>query len=344
MNRNIFFLLFFFFLLYLFYLIFKPFIVPLVWAGVVSIIIYRPYRYCTRRFKRRESPVALLFTIAIFLIIVIPVISIFFLLTQEVVDAYSRYKDVLLDINFSSYFSKFFETPFGASLQKFINPSESQSELITKIASGITTFLLSHAQNIAKNTGVLIFRLIIMLIGIFFFLRDGEKITNFVKKLLPLETEMKDVVVKKLDETVNAVLIGMLVTAMVQGFLLSIGFLIFGVGYPVLFGVLTFILALLPFGGAVPVWLGGAIYLFITGRIGAGIGLIIWGALLVSSIDNFLKPILIGEKTRIPFFLLFLSMLGGIMSFGLTGLFIGPVLVAVLLALFKVYVEEYQKV
>jgi predicted PurR-regulated permease PerM len=123
---------------------------------------------------------------------------------------------------------------------------------------------------------------------------------------------------------------------------LGVGFLIFGVPFPVLFGALTFLLTLLPFGGAIPVWLGGAIFLFLNGKIGAGVGLLLWGALLVSSIDNFLKPFLIGERTNIPFFLLFLSLLGGIMTFGLTGLLLGPVIVAVFLSLLNVYTELIQ--
>jgi len=306
-------------------------------------VINRPYRYFIKRFKGKESLFALLFTFSVILIIIIPAILFFFLLTQESIEAYNKYKDFLFNLNFSSYIERLKGTSLGASLKRFLS-NERPEALIAKFASGVTGFLLEEAQVIAKNTGIVIFRLIIMFIGIFFFLRDGEKISEYIRKLLPLEEKTKEIVINRLNETVSAVLIGMIVTAIVQGLLLSVGFLIFGAGYPVLFGAITFVFALLPFGGAVPVWLGGAIYLFLNSKTGAGIGLLIWGALLVSSIDNFLKPILIGEKTHIPFFLLFLSLFGGIMTFGLTGLFLGPILIAILLSLLKVYTDEYQKV
>jgi predicted PurR-regulated permease PerM len=343
MNRNPLFLIFFSVLLYLFYLIFRPFIIPLLWSGIIAIVLNPLYRYFINKFVKRETLFSLLFTISMFLILVIPAILILFLLAQESIEAFTKYRNVLEGIDLSSYLEKLKNTRLGSIVENFLSSVGSPESIFAKAASTISAFLFHQAQAIAKNTGVLLFRLIIMFAGLFFFLKDGAKIVEYIKNLLPLSEDMKELIIKRLNETVSAVLLGMLITAMVQGFLLSIGFMLFGVGYPVLFGALTFILALLPFGGAVPVWLGGAIYLFLNSRTGAGIGLLIWGALLVSSIDNFLKPILIGEKTQIPFFLLFLSLLGGIMAFGLTGLFLGPVLVAVLLTLSKVYLEEYKR-
>lgn len=340
MNRNIFTFLFFIFLLYLFYLVFQPFIVPLLWSGIIVSVLNPPYRYFVKKFKKRESLFALVFTFSVFLIIVIPTILIIFLLAQESIDAYNRYREILINLDFSSYADKYSHTSWGATIKKFLFSSEEPGSLIAKFAGAASKFLFNQAQVLVKNTGLLLFRLFIMFLGIFFFLRDGEGIVEHLRKLLPLEEKTKEVVIDRLSGTVSAVVIGMIVTAIVQGFFLSIGFLIFGVGYPVLFGALTFVLALLPFGGAVPVWLGGAIYLFFNSRTGAGIGLLIWGALLVSSIDNFLKPALIGEKTHIPFFLLFLSLLGGIMAFGLIGLFLGPVLIALFLNLLMVFEEN----
>lgn len=340
MNRNIIILIFFILLLYLLYLLFKPFIIPLFWAGIIASVLNPPYLYFERRFKKRETFFAFFFTLSVFLIIVIPTIFVIFLLAQESIDAYNKYREILVNLNFSAYLDKYMDTSWGSTIKKFLLSSEQAESVISKYAGSISKFLFNQAQILVKNTGLLLFRLLIMFLGVFFFLRDGKRILEHIRKLLPLDESIRDVIFKRLGETVNAVVIGMIVTAIVQGFLLSIGFLIFGVGYPVLFGALTFVLALLPFGGALPVWLGGAIYLFLNERIGAGIGLLIWGALLVSSIDNFLKPILIGEKTQIPFFLLFLSLLGGIMAFGLTGLFLGPVLVALLLTILMVFEEN----
>ncbi len=340
MNRNTFTLIFFILLFYLFYLIFKPFIVPLLWAGIIVIVLNPLYSYFVKKFKRIESLFALIFTFSVFLIIVVPSIFMLFLLAQESIDAYNRYREVLINLDISSYLNRYSHTAWGATIQKFLFSTEESDSFIAKFAGAVSKFLFNQAQALIKNTGLLLFRLFVMFLGIFFFLRDGEKIVGHIKRLLPFEERTKEIVLERLNETASAVVIGMIVTAIVQGFLMSIGFLIFGVGYPVLFGALTFVLTLLPFGGAVPVWLGGAIYMFLNSRTGAGIGLLIWGGLLVSSIDNFLKPLLIGEKTQIPFFLLFLSLLGGIMAFGLTGLFLGPVLAGILLSILFLFEEN----
>jgi len=342
MNRNIFALIFLLILLYLFYLIFKPFLIPLIWAGIVAIVLHPPYRYCVKKLRNKDSLIALLFSIGVLLIIVLPSFSILFMLVQETMDAYNKYKDVLANIEMTQILERIKEyipEPFIKIIPSLNGDSDS---LFARFASVITEFLLHQAQGILKNTGVLIFRLIIMIAGIFFFLKNGKVLVDFTKKILPFDGETREVLLSRLNETVTAVLTGMIITSMVQGFLLGVGFLIFGVPFPVLFGALTFLLTLLPFGGAIPVWLWGAIFLFLNGKIGAGVGLLLWGALLVSSIDNFLKPFLIGERTNIPFFLLFLSLLGGIMAFGLTGLLLGPVIVAVFLSLLNVYTELIQ--
>jgi predicted PurR-regulated permease PerM len=127
---------------------------------------------------------------------------------------------------------------------------------------------------------------------------------------------------------VRAVVFGLLGTALVQGTLAAIGFAIFGVPSAVFFGFVTVLVSLVPAGPAL-VWIGACIWLYSQDRIGATIGMALWGALLVSTIDNFLRPYLISGPTRIPFLLVFFGVLGGLASLGLLGMFVGPVLLAV---------------
>jgi predicted PurR-regulated permease PerM len=128
---------------------------------------------------------------------------------------------------------------------------------------------------------------------------------------------------------------GTVLTAVVQGVLLGAGFAIAGLPAPVVFGVIGAILSVVPFGGTALVWVPGAVALFVQGQAGWGLFLALWGVLLVSSADNFLKPMLIGGKAEVPTLAVFIGVLGGLSAFGLIGMFAGPVLIALVLTLVK---------
>jgi predicted PurR-regulated permease PerM len=132
----------------------------------------------------------------------------------------------------------------------------------------------------------------------------------------------------------------MLGTALAQGILAGIGFALFGVPSPVFFGFATALASLVP-GGPALIWIGASIWLYVSGSTAAAIGLALWGTFLVSSIDNFLRPILISGPTRIPFVLVFFGVLGGLATFGLLGMFVGPVLLAVAFGLAVEFPARY---
>ena len=143
--------------------------------------------------------------------------------------------------------------------------------------------------------------------------------------------ENKEVVFQRLAGTVSAVVRGLVVTGGVQGILAGAAFWTLGVPYPLFLGLLIAFLALIPIGGAVLVWLPSAAYLFFSGSWGKALTLFLWGALVISMVDNFLKPLLIGEKTKLPTLFLFLAILGGLVFYGFIGVFLGPVILALFL-------------
>jgi predicted PurR-regulated permease PerM len=199
----------------------------------------------------------------------------------------------------------------------------------------------SHLGAVLKNTVVLAVNLIIMLIALFFLFRDGESYYQRVAGVLPFTRAQRETIAQKLLDTFTGVINGVFLIAILQGFMTAVGFAVFGVSFPVFWGFLAAILALLPVGGAALVWLPGAAYLFLTGSKLAGVLLAVWGAVLVSLPDNFLKPLLIGRKAKIPVFLLFLGILGGLQVYGFLGILFGPLVVTLLTALVKIYREEY---
>jgi predicted PurR-regulated permease PerM len=146
-----------------------------------------------------------------------------------------------------------------------------------------------------------------------------------VTALLPLANRRRDALFTRLGKVLRAVVFGCGLTAVMQGTLVSIGFAITGLPGPIVFGVLATVLALLPFGGAAIVWVPGVLVLFATGKVGMSIFLLVWGG-VVSTSDNFVRPVIISRYTPVPTLLVFLGVIGGVAAFGTIGFIIGPVI------------------
>jgi len=205
--------------------------------------------------------------------------------------------------------------------------------LIMKMADyikNISKAFLGFTFSLIRGTFSLAFKFFMFFIFIFFFVKDGEKIVKFIFDYLPLDEEIKKGIRDRLTRTFSSVFLGTFTTAFVQGILAGIGFLILSVPYPAILGVVAGMCSIIPFGGTALVWIPAAIYLFLKGEILRGIFQLLWGSLIVSTIDNFLKPLIIGKEMRISFLWMFLFILGGIKIFGVTGIFLGPIVLSLL--------------
>ena len=180
-----------------------------------------------------------------------------------------------------------------------------------------------------------------MLLSLFFLFRDGERWYASVTRLLPFTQDQQQAIARRFQDTFSAVVNGVFLVALLQGVMTGIGLALFGVPFPVLWGFLAAILALLPIGGAALIWVPAAVYLYLTGSAVSSILLAVWGVVLVSLPDNFLKPLLIGRKAKIPTFLLFIGILGGLQVYGFLGIFAGPLVVTLLTAFVQIYREEF---
>jgi predicted PurR-regulated permease PerM len=160
-----------------------------------------------------------------------------------------------------------------------------------------------------------------------------------LKNLIPMTKARKQELFDYLGAVTRAVVFGTLLTALLQGTLVAIGFAIVDLPSPVVFGVIAAIVALLPIGGTSLVWVPATIVLAVQGRYGAALFMLLWGALLVGLIDNFLKPLLISGRAEVPTLAAFLGVLGGLAAFGPIGMFLGPVILALAIALVR-WAEE----
>jgi predicted PurR-regulated permease PerM len=294
-----------------------------------------------RAIKGRAGLAAALVTLATVLVIVVPAVFLLALCASQAVSLYDwassgiqSGKLIELWDNFSALLSeKLLAHPAFASIDL--------KGMAVKSVGEISSALAGQIGPLMKNTLVMAVNLAIMLIALFFFFRNGEAYYRAFMDLLPFNHEQKQSLERKLHDTFGAVINGVFLIALLQGLLTGIGFALFHVPFPVFWGFVAALLALLPVGGAALVWVPGAAFLFLTNATLQGVLLSAWGLAIVTMVDNVLKPFIIGRKANIPTFILFLALLGGLQVYGILGLLFGPLVVTLLMAFIEIYREEY---
>jgi predicted PurR-regulated permease PerM len=204
--------------------------------------------------------------------------------------------------------------------------------------------LAPAASGFARNALLTVVNFTLMLVALFFFFRDGESMAARFAELIPMDRANTDAIFLRLYTTLTAVVQSMVVTAVVQGALAGMGYWIVGLPYWLYLAFLTGVGAFMPLAGPALVWGGTAIYLLATGRTGAALAIALWGGGIVSWVDNIIKPVFIGGAAKLPTLPLVFSILGGISVYGFLGIFLGPVVLALLLSFLEIYREDYREV
>jgi predicted PurR-regulated permease PerM len=205
------------------------------------------------------------------------------------------------------------------------------------VAAGkhVLTFLASSGGTFVLGALGTLVSFLLMLFVLFFVLRDGPALAQKIVRMLPIEERMRGKLWQHLRDVTRAVFMGIGVTALVQGMLVGIGFWIAGLPSALVFGVLAALFALVPLVGTVIVWGPGALYLASLGDYGHAIFLTLWGTIAVGMVDNFLRPLLISGRAEVPTLAVFVGVMGGLQAFGFIGLFVGPIVLGLLVALFR---------
>ena len=216
------------------------------------------------------------------------------------------------------------------------------SDLALRATNWFSDQIVGQVTSIARNALLSVLNFILMLVALWFFFRDGEAMAQALRDLIPMEPAHKDVVFARLYTTLTAVVQSMVVVAVTQGFLAGLGYwLIGGLDFSVFLGFVTGFASFLPLAGPALVWSGASLYLFFIGEVGRAIGLAVWGLLAVSTADNWIKPIFIGGRAQLPTSLLLIALLGGLQVYGFLGVFLGPVILALLLTFVAIYRDLY---
>lgn len=337
---NIFFFIFVMTVIYLTYSIFRPFITPIFMAAMLAILFYPLHTRIKNLTRRGDNLCALITTVLIALIIIIPLIYFLFVLSNELAAAYDALGKALQHGDFLTL-ENLKKHPLLKSLIDLINQYADLSKIdLESVALDLTkkvsTFAATQTKKFFAGFALFVFNLFATLLTLFFFFRDGSKFVEWIRNLLPLTEEQKAFILDRLKELINASIRAGLVLSLLQGALGGLIFWILGVGQPLLWCALMAVLSWLPVVGAWLVWGPVAVYFLLTGSLGKGIILILWGSMVIGLVDNFLRPFLISGRTSLNTILIFFSALGGIKVFGVVGLVLGPMVVVLFLALVEI--------
>ncbi len=319
----------------------QDFLQPVFWAAVLAVLFYPFYQRCLRRVKGRAALASVLTILVILVLVILPLVLVGVAVTNEAVGLYERLRSGEIDVQAPLEAIENAVPVVDAFLDRFGVELEKVREGLSNAAVTVSRYLASQALAIGQDAlrvGVMFF---IMLYLLFFFFRDGRRLVDVLIRALPLGDERERRLFAKFAEVSRATIKSTLIVGVVQGTLGGVLFWILGIRAAVFWGVIMTLLSLLPAVGSGLVWGPAALIFFATGEVGKGLVLLAAGVLLIGLVDNLLRPLLVGRDTRMPDYLILLSTLGGLAVFGLSGFVIGPVIAALFLAVWEMFMQEY---
>ncbi|MCS6806150.1 MAG: AI-2E family transporter [Acidobacteriota bacterium] len=325
---------------YLCYLIARPFLKPILFAIVLAIIFY-PIHDRIERLIRRPSAAAAISTLLVVVLIVVPSVLVGMAVTEELRSLYQSLRQRSLEGGgWGPYFTDLIERPLGW-IGQYVDVSEFdlRAEILQRLQQ-VSAFLVALAASVVNNIASVLGHAVITLFTLFFLFREGQRMKRQLAVVLPLDAERTQRLFKGVSDMIMANVYGVLAVAVGQGVLTGLAFLVLGLPSPILWGLVAAVFSLVPLVGSGAVWLPASIILLVSGQWVKGLILLGWGAGIVGLFDNIVRPLVISGRARLHTLMVFFSLLGGVQAFGLLGLFIGPVVVSIAIALIGMLREE----
>lgn len=321
----------------------QDFLLPIFWASVLATIFHPLYQWWNLRLGDRSNVASVLTIVLIVLLVLVPLLLTGFAVASEVAVLYDRMATG--ELNPEALLERVERTiPLASDLlARFDLDVENLRAEVSNATISASRYLATEAVAVGQNALRLAGLTFLMLYLLFFFLRDGESLLDTIVGAAPIGDFRERHLLNKFAEVSRATLKGTLVIGVVQGGIGGILFWALGIEGAVLWGVVMGLLSLLPAVGAAIVWIPAAALLLFTGQIAKGLLLLAGGTTLIGLADNILRPLLVGRDTEMPDYLILVTTLGGLTLFGLSGVVIGPVLGALFLAVWDMFVEEYAR-
>lgn len=334
--------------LYFLFDILRPFLTVIFLAAVLTVTFHPMYRKILKVFRGYSGWASIVSCLIVVLVIIVPLASFVVMLTNEAVDTYYVVKSKVE----SGVFDEYLQWQQGGvfydvkqNLDPFVNWEEIDiKEYIVNAAQVLSTFLFDQTANFLRSISSLLLNFFVMLFAMYYFFKDGEKLVKHLGRISPLPSLYEGELFRKMDSMVKAIMIGVFLTAVIQGIVGGVGFAIVGVSSPVFWGTAIAFFSLVPVVGTAAIWLPAAVVLAILGNYWEAVFMALWGMFAVGTVDNFVRPYLIGGKAKTYPLLTFFVILGGIFTMGLKGIIVGPLILMVVMSLLHIYEAEYGKV
>jgi predicted PurR-regulated permease PerM len=321
--------------------IFSPFLQAFFWAAILSFAFY-PLHLAIRKRIGRPVLASLLTTFIVIGVVILPSLFVLINLITQTLEIYqylsrgglTQIMDTVRNVGgLQASYERLMHYEWVAAYLRDI------PYRMTRVFGDASTAFFATAT---KNTLLIIFNFCVTLFMIFFMTRDGEKVYKFIYEITPFDDKDRRMIFAKMNDTFASVIRGQFLTSLAQGTLTGLTFLFLGLPAPYFIGFVTFVSSLIPVIGASGVWIPFTLYLLIQQEFTKGITLLVVGTLVISLADNFIKPALIGERIKMPPFLLFFGILGGLRLYGMMGMFLGPLLMTLFYVLVTIYRDKYR--
>jgi predicted PurR-regulated permease PerM len=329
--------------LYSCYWLVKPFLQPIILAMLIGMMTYPAHDWLVAKLNGQKNIAAMVSTLVLALVFLIPALLVLVAILKQGVS----YSTIVMDWATGDNIHHLLNRPFMLDIKEWLGRILPENALDPEV---IKAQALSSARVVGKNfagvsTAMLgsltsfMIDFMLLLFALFFVLRDHDKLITFIRHALPLSRSQEDTLLKEVKDVSKSALLGSLLTAVTQG--IVGGFGLWLAGFPALFwGAIMAVASLIPVVGTALIWVPAAIYLFLTGDTGWAIFMLVWGVVVVGSIDNFLRPLFMQGATMNTV-IVFFSLLGGLQVFGLIGLIYGPIVFSITLVFFKMYENEF---
>lgn len=325
--------------------ILTPYYGAILW-GIIAAVVFAPLnRSFLASMPGRRNLAAMATVVIVIILVIMPLVIVSTALVQQASGLFAAIQSG--EIDFGRYFQQAVSSlPVWASslLARFglTNFEAFQQKITAGLAAG-SEVITAQIISLSQNTLNFIISLFVMLYLLFFLLREGDALLRRIWEETPLHADKKRALLEKFTVVIRATVRGNILVAIVQGALGGFIFWFLGIRAALLWGVVMTFLSLVPAVGASLVWLPAAVYFLLTGSVWQGIVLIAWGGLVIGLIDNILRPILVGQDTRLPDYVVLISTLGGLSIFGINGLILGPMIAAIFVSTWHIFMVEEGK-
>jgi len=320
----------------------RDFIIALVLAGVFSALLYPLHQKLCHYWHGRRVLTAVTILVAALLVIGLPVMAMLGVVVAEAVQVSEQIRPwvkelMTSDVPLTGRLPDWL--PYAGALEPY---REDIMNKIAEIGSAAGSWLVSNISAVTQSTLGFVLGVFIMIYAMFFFLIDGPRWLEAARAHLPLAAEDWELILNRGMAVTRASLKGILVIGALQGLLIGLALWAAGISGAAFWGTIVLILSAIPGLGAPIIWVPAAIYLFVTGEIAWGIGMVLWGAIVVGMVDNILRPIIVGRDAKLPDILILVATLGGIILFGAVGILLGPIVAAMLDTVLQIYRRAFR--